>query len=173
MSSQEPTEEQLRAYEEELSRVTSTQIAIQAAASLLSIGGRRLGLAEGHEQERDLDQVRDAIDGVRALMPIIERRLAAVEVRQLREALSQLQMGYTRLVQAAPAADGAEQGASGQGAPSSAGPDAGQPGSGAAEQPASGAAEQPASGASGQAPKGDEQGRGPAETSGRLWVPGR
>lgn len=152
MTSQQPTEEQIKAYEEELSRITSAQIAVQAAASLLSIGGHRLGYGEGHEQQRDLNQVRDAIDGVRALMPIVERRLAAAEARQLREALSQLQMGYAQLVQA--------------------------------DSPQAGGADQPNADASEQAPEGErsstqqpqedsKQGPGPAESSGRLWVPGR
>lgn len=157
MSSEGPTEEQLRAYEEELSRVTSTQIAVQAAASLLNIGGRRLGLMEGHEQERDLDQVRDAIDGVTALMPILERRLAAIEVRQLREALSQLQMGYARLIQAERPQGDATQGEQDD----------------RQQQPQQGGAREGGAQQGGAEQGGAQQGPGPAESSGRLWVPGR
>jgi hypothetical protein len=158
----QPTEEELRAYEEELSRITSTQLVIQAAASLLNVGGRRLGLAEGFDHERDLDQVCDAIDAVKALLPILERRMPAAQTRPLRDALSQLQMAYARLSHAAPATA----------APSAP--------AGAPEQPSVPA--QPAaetSGASGSAsdtqPAGDasQPGPGPAESSGRLWVPGR
>lgn len=98
-SPQQPTEQQLReAYEAELSRITSTDMMLQAAVSLLNVGGRRLGLAPSAENERDLDQVRDAIDGVRALLPILERN-APEELRPLREALSQLQLAYTREAQ--------------------------------------------------------------------------
>ncbi len=78
MSTQESTEEEMRAaYEAELARITSTDMILQTAASLLNIGGLRLGLVGGAGSsstvERDLEQVRDAIDGVRALLPILER----------------------------------------------------------------------------------------------------
>jgi len=77
----QPSEEELRAaYEAEISRVTSTDMILQAVVSLLNIGGHRLGLSSeqsstaGEAPSRDLEQVRDAIDGVRALLPILERR---------------------------------------------------------------------------------------------------
>jgi hypothetical protein len=141
------SEEELRAaYEAELSRITSADMILQSTVSLLNLGGRRLGLAPGSEGERDLEQVRDAVDGVRALLEILERSAPAQELRPLRDALSQLQMAYARAAQAG----GAE-------------PSATQP----QQPPAAGAAEtaeQPAEG---------KPGAGPAEASGRLWVPGR
>jgi hypothetical protein len=144
----QPSEEELRAaYEAEMSRISSADMILQAAVSLLNIGGYRLGLSPGDDQPaagaRDLEQVRDAIDGVRALLPILERSQPA-ELRALRDALSQLQMAYAREAgTSAPTAD-----AAGAQAPAAARPDA----------PA--ASEQPS-------------GPGPAESSGRLWVPGR
>ncbi len=165
----EPTEEELRAYEEEISRITSTQLVVQAAASLLNVGGRRLGLAEGTEQDRDLEQVRDAIDAVSALLPILERRMPAAQVRPLRDALSQLQMAYARLAQAAPAEQERSQQVPGAGQP------AGQPATpGAPGSPAAGGA-QPAPASPGSQPAQGEDpagGPGPAQRSGRLWVPG-
>lgn len=155
-----PSEDELRAaYEAELNRITSSEMIIQTAVSLLNIGGRRLGLAAGSQAERDLDQVRDAIDGVRALMPILERHMSD-ELRPLRDALAQLQMAYAREA----SAKGAEA------APAAAGP-----GAGAAEaEAAKPDAEQAPSGQPGQAPsESEEKGPGPAESSGRLWVPGR
>jgi len=156
MSAQpQPTEEEIRAYEEQLSRVTAVEIALQASASLLNVGGRKLGLAEGAEQERDLEQVRDAVDAVRALMPVLERRMSAAQARPLRDALSQLQMAYAQLVQ-------------GEGSPRSA--EEGSPASGGGQSPEhdQGSAKKPPS------PGGEEQRpAGPAESSGRLWVPGR
>jgi hypothetical protein len=155
-----PTEEELRAaYEEELRRITPADLALQATVSLLNLGGRRLGLSaapgEPPEGERDLEQVRDAIDGARALLDILERRRPS-ELRPLRDALSQLQVAYAR-----------EAGA-GQAPPSQS----------SAEQPDARAEPVPQGGA--VAPDGEEaaaegQGRrpGPAESSGRLWVPGR
>jgi hypothetical protein len=146
-----PSEEELRAaYEAELSRITSAEVILQAAVSLLNLGGRRLGLAPGAEGERDLEQVRDAIDGVKALLGILERS-APAELRPLREALSQLQMAYAREAQA----------------PSAAGPGA------QGKQPA-GQKSAPAAEGKPDAPATEAKpGAGPAEASGRLWVPGR
>jgi len=154
-ASNEPSEAELRAaYEAELSRITPAEVMLQAAVSLLNIGARRLGLTGGADPseaagaagagprpERDLDGVRDAIDGVRALLGILERT-APQELRPLRDALSQLQIAYARETQAS-------------GAPT-----------GAAQSPApTGSENAPAS--------GEEQGGpGPAQSSGRLWVPG-
>jgi hypothetical protein len=156
----EPTEEELRrAYEEELARITSTDMLLQTAASLLNIGGLRLGLVPDATVERDLDQVRDAIDGVRALLPILERH-SLPQLRPLRDALSQLQMAYTREVQSA--TEEAAPPAAGEGAPTAAAPTA-------AEQPAAPKPRQPPA----AKPADGESGPGPAESSGRLWVPGR
>jgi hypothetical protein len=130
---------------------------VQTAVSLLNIGGRRLGLAPGSQAERDLDQVRDAIDGVRALMPILERHMSE-ELRPLRDALAQLQMAYAR-----------EASATGAEAP----PAKAGPGESAAEATKP-VGERAPSGQPGQeSPGGEQKGPGPAEASGRLWVPGR
>lgn len=156
----EPTEEELRrAYEEELARITTSDMLLQTAASLLNIGGLRLGLVPDATVERDLEQVRDAIDGVRALLPILERH-SLPQLRPLRDALSQLQMAYTREVQSV-TEDAAPTAAEG-GAPAASAPTADeQPAAPKSQQPP---AAEPAEGASGP---------GPAESSGRLWVPGR
>ncbi|MHB2000015.1 MAG: hypothetical protein ACYCSI_07510 [Solirubrobacteraceae bacterium] len=181
--SSEPTEEQLRAYEEELSRLSSVEIAVQAAASLISIGGRRLGLAGGGEAERDLEQVRDAIDGARALMPILERRMPAAQVNHLKGALSQLQMGYARVAQLAPAGASAGGDAPGETAaatdPGAADRADGVCAADRADAATSGGIAERGDAERGGAPgAGDEErarenGPGPAEASGRLWVPGR
>lgn len=155
----QPNEEELRAaYEAELNRITSSEMIIQTAVSLLNIGGRRLGLAAGSQAERDLEQVRDAIDGVRALMPILERHMSD-ELRPLRDALAQLQMAYAR---EAGAAGGPQAAATGEQRPAS------------DDQAAKAGAGRAPAGQSGEAPPGEEsKGPGPAEASGRLWVPGR
>ncbi len=158
------SEQELRAaYEAEMQRMTSADMLLQATVSLLNIGGYRLGLAapgqgtQPSEGVRDLEQVRDAIDGTRALLPILERR-SPEELRPLRDALSQLQMAYAREAgaQPAPAQPGVD---------AAPGPDAGQaPGPGAADA---------GPGAEGKAAQSTPPGPGPAESSGRLWVPGR
>jgi hypothetical protein len=166
----EPSEQELRAaYEAELSRISSADMMLQAAVSLLNVGGYRLGLggAPGAPAaaDRDLEQVRDAIDGVRALMGILERRIPQ-ELGPLRDALSQLQMAYAREAQAGgatvqPGAGGETQG--------EASPDAQRPGG--VDPAATGRtrpAEQPSQPAAGESPGAP----GPAQSSGRLWVPG-
>ena len=167
---------QRAAEEAQLAAMTSTDMMLQASVLLLNIGGRRLGLAPpsaspeelaAARADRDLDQVRDAIDAVRGLLGVLERTVAD-ELRPLRDALSQLQMAYAREVQSAGASAGAAAGEQDErlraagGAAAAAGKPASAPPEGV-EEPAS------------TPPKGDEdqRGPGPAESSGRLWVPGR
>jgi len=149
-SASAPSEEELRAaYEAEMSHITSADMVLQAAVSLLNIGGYRLGLApppdrpaagagsDAGAQARDLEQVRDAIDAVRGLLPILERRRPG-ELRPLRDALSQLQMAYAREA-------------------------------GVAEKGEDVTRTQSPSPSEPQSPSQP----GPAQSSGRLWVPGR
>jgi len=152
----EPSEAELQAaYEAELSRISSADMMLQATVSLLNIGRLRLGarVAQAGEGESggagavDLEQVRDAIDGARALLSMLDRRFPK-ELGPLRDALSQLQLAYAR---EAGAAAGAQ-------AP-------------AAEAGEQGPGESASAGEGGEKP--EPQGPGPAEASGRLWVPGR
>jgi hypothetical protein len=127
------SEAELRAaWEEQMRTITAADVIVQTAVSLVNLAGRRLGLAAGTETERDLPQVRDAIDAVRGLLPVLERSEPAETLGPLRDAVSSLQMEYAKLV-AAPAQQ--------------------PPGDGEEPGPA-------------------EDGPGPAQASGRLWVPG-
>ncbi|HTA33296.1 MAG TPA: hypothetical protein VK721_07715 [Solirubrobacteraceae bacterium] len=172
----EPTEDELRAaYEAELSRLTTTDMIAQTAVSLLNLGARRLappGEDPARPSERDLDQARDAIDAVRALLEILERRIPQ-ELRPLREALSRLQMAYARELSASPTqtAPTTQPTPAGTGAPTP--PSAEPTDAGPSGEPAAGGAARAEAGDS--APDAGEQppGPGPAESSGRLWVPGR
>lgn len=144
-SAAQPTEEEMRAaYEAELSRITTGDMILQSAASLLNIGGLRLGLVKDAPVQRDLGQVRDAIDAVRALLPIIERH-EPEQMRPLRDALAQLQMAYTHEVQSSQTTAPAQSMA-------------------APAEPKAAPAEPKQEG---------PPGPGPAESSGRLWIPGR
>jgi len=138
MSQQEPrqpTDEELAAaYEAQLKQIRVEDVLIQTLVSLLNLGGRKAGLGVGgvpNEEERDPEQVRQAIEGVRALLPIVEPLLGQ-DAMQIREALSQLQLAYTKI--------------------------------------AGGEAPAPQPTAEEQA-NPDEP--GPAQSSGRLWVPGQ
>jgi hypothetical protein len=164
-----PSEEELRAaYEAELDRITSAEVMLQTVVSLLNLGMRRMGIMAGPRQggapepapgPPDLQQASDAIEGVRALLDVLERRMPG-ELGQLREALSQLQIVYAREARAAGAGAGADK-AAGEDAAREAADKPGEPpsaGQGAEGDPAAG-----------QGPRRP----GPAEASGRLWVPGR
>lgn len=153
----QPSDEEMRAaYEAELNRITSSEMILQTAVSLLNIGGRRLGLGSpptadsptAAGSERDLEQVRDAIDGASALLPILERRMPR-ELGPLRDAIAQLQVGYAREAQSS----------------SNTTPDAPQAPP-AEPRKAAEKHEKPTEGE-------QQQGQGPAQASGRLWVPGR
>jgi hypothetical protein len=143
MSQQQPSEEEIRAaMEAEMARVRVDDVVLQAVVSLVNLGARRAGLAPGTEGERDLAQVKTAIDAATALVPVIEQT-SPEQGKAIRDAISQLQMAYAQ-------ASGGAGGTPAEGE---------QPGG---EAPA----EEP------QQPQG-EQGQGPAQKSGRLWIPGQ
>ncbi|MFZ1154026.1 MAG: hypothetical protein WAN93_03890 [Solirubrobacteraceae bacterium] len=159
----QPSEEEMRAaYEAELNRITSSEMILQTAVSLLNIGGRRLGLAPTPSSppaaaERDLEQVRDAIDGASALLPILERRMPR-ELGPLRDAVAQLQVAYAREAQSAGSASGSSASTSSTTSTTPPAPPAEQATPSEQQEPPT---------------EGEQQGPGPAQASGRLWVPGR
>jgi hypothetical protein len=126
----QPSEEEIRALEAELEKLTVDDVLLQTIVTLINLGARKAGMAEG--QEADLPQVKQAIDAARALLPIVEPRHGEA-LGPVKDALSRLQMAYVQ-----------QQGGQAQEPP---------------EEPP--AQEKPA-----EAP-------GPAQQSGRLWVPGQ
>ena len=134
------SEEELRAayaaqLEEQMRQLHVEDVVVQTIVTLINLAGRKAGMAPGTEGERDLGQLRMAIDASRALLPLIEAELGP-DAGQIRNALSQLQMAYAQLAQ--------EGGGEGGG---------GGPEGGPSDEP--------------------PQGPGPAQSSGRLWVPGQ
>ena len=92
----QPSEEELRAaYEAEVKKLRVEDVVIQTVVTLVNLGGRKAGLAPGTEDERDLDQLRVAIDAARALLPLVEAELGP-DAAQVRDALSQLQMAFAQ-----------------------------------------------------------------------------
>ena len=126
----QPSEEEIRALEAELERLSVDDVLLQTIVTLINVGARKAGLAEG--QETDLPQVKQAIDAARALLPIVEPRHGEA-LGPVKDALSRLQMAYVQ-----------QQGGQAQEAPK--------------EPPAQ---------------EKTAEGRGPAQQSGRLWVPGQ
>jgi hypothetical protein len=111
MSQREPDEAELRAaLEEQMRRITVQDVLIQTVVTLINLGGRRLGLAGPPEQagEKDLEQARLAIEGARALVPLLPQE----DLGPVRDALAQLQVAY---VQESQAAEGSGQGAKDEG----------------------------------------------------------
>ena len=123
----QPSEEEIAALEAELEKLTVDDVLLQTIVTLLNLGARKAGLAEG--SQADLPQVKQAIEAARALLPLLEPEHAEA-LGPVRDALSRLQMAYVQK--------------SGGDAP-------------APEEP--------------QDP--DNPGPGPAQSSGRLWVPGQ
>jgi hypothetical protein len=138
------SEEQLRQIEAEMERITVDDVLLQTLVTLLNLAARKAGLASppGEGPPPDLEQMRQAIDGARAILPLVEQRHAD-QLGPVRDTLSQLQMAYSQL--------------RGQGGGGPGGGDAGGEGGG------------------GGTPKEPEkpEGPGPAQSSGRLWVPGQ
>jgi hypothetical protein len=139
VSQQEPDEAELRAaLEEQMKRISVHDVLIQTVVTLINLGGRRLGLAGPPEEagETDVDQAFLAIEGARALAPLLpEEQLGPV-----RDALSQLQMAYVQITQGQ-GAEGRGQGAGGEGAAAPEGSDPAPAPSTAAPDPSSDEAE--------------------------------
>jgi hypothetical protein len=133
-----PTEEELRAaYEAEIKKIRVDQVLLEHVVTLINLGMRRTGLAAGTEEERDVEQVRTAIDAIRAQLPLLERT-AGDKIGPIRDALSQLQLAFVKI-------------------------------GGAQEAPAG-----PETGAQAESPPQPQPGEaGPAQRSGKLWVPGQ
>jgi hypothetical protein len=166
----QPSEEELRAaYEAEIKKIRVEQILLEQLVTLINLGMRRTGLQPGTEDERDPGQVRVAIEGVRALLPLVEEGVGAEQTAAIRQALSQMQMAYVRIGGQDPSA--VDAGAPSQpGEPAPGAPTAG-PGGMAPDGPPAGATGEPE--VAGPQP-GEEAGPGgPAQRSGRLWVPGQ
>src|ERR671916_1862726 len=111
MSQQEPNEEELRAaLEEQMRHIRVEDVLLQTIVTLINLGARRLGLTGGEGEELQPEQARLAIDGARALVPLVPEQEAA----PIRDALSQLQMAYVQQQGAGSGEQGAEQAAPAQ-----------------------------------------------------------
>jgi hypothetical protein len=150
VSTQDPqqpqfSDEELRAIEAEMQKITVDDVLLQTIVTLLNVGARKAGLASppparGRDEvggeasgrdrppEPDLEQVRQAVDGARALLPLVEPRHKD-QLGPVRDALSRLQIFYAQR--------------------SGGHPPAAEPAKQKEDPPA------------------------PAQSSGRLWVPGQ
>ena len=97
MSQPEFTEEELRQLEAEMERITVDDVLIQTTVTLLNLAARKAGLGapDGEQATADWDQVRQAIEGARALLPLLESRHAE-QLGPVRDTLARLQMVYAQ-----------------------------------------------------------------------------
>lgn len=97
MSQQEPNEEELRAaLEEQMRHVRVEDVIVQTVVTLINLGARRLGLTGEQGDEADPAQAQLAIDGARALMPMLPEH---EQLAPIRDALSQLQVAFVQKAQ--------------------------------------------------------------------------
>jgi hypothetical protein len=148
----EPTEEELRAaYEAQIKQVRVEHVVLEHVVTIANLGLRRTGLAPGTEDERDPEQVRLAIDAIRALLPLLEASMPE-QAAQIKDALSQLQFAFVKI-----GGGGAAEAESAVGSE--------QP------QPEPAQPEPRTQPTQPEAPASEEA--GPAQRSGRLWIPGQ
>lgn len=146
--SQEPTEEEVRAYVEQLREADAADLVVQAYTML----------GTGAEVKLGRPDARVLIDAMAGVVQAAGRSLPEQLVSQLATGVGQLQSAQVQAEQHVAAGDGAQDGAGAPGAPAAAGP-AVQPTPAAPD----GGAERPRTEPAPPAPN-------PAD---RLWIPGR
>jgi hypothetical protein len=92
---QQPDEEELRRrVEEQLRSIRVQDLLLESVVSLINLTARRIA----KEDERDLEQARLGIEAVRAVVDLLDDEQA----KQVRAALSEVQMLYARQAPGAP-----------------------------------------------------------------------
>jgi hypothetical protein len=81
--------ELLKQLEEELKTLKVSDVLVQTLYTVSSLGYRRLT-----EPDRDLEQARLAIEGLRALLPVLEGSVAEELVRDFKQVTANLQLAY-------------------------------------------------------------------------------
>ncbi len=97
--SEVPGEEQerlARDLAEELRKLRVEDVLVNTLMHVSSIGYRRLGVTVDTVEERDLDQVRLAIETMRALTPVLERFVPGELVRDFNSSVANLQLAYAK-----------------------------------------------------------------------------
>ena len=89
---QPASEEEMRArLEEQVRKLRVQDLMVESVVSVLNLTARRIA----KEDERDLDQARVGIDAIRAWIDLVPEEAA----KQIRPALSELQMLYAQAVE--------------------------------------------------------------------------
>ncbi len=95
----ELTEEELRALiEQEMEKITVSEILGSAAMELIRQAYRRMGLPETvNLKYKDLEQASLAIDALMGILAAMEKKVPAEKISSYRSTLANLQMNYARL----------------------------------------------------------------------------
>jgi hypothetical protein len=103
MTKPEFSEEELRQLEAEMERISVDDVLIQTTVTLLNLAARKAGLGAPPDQAPppDWEQVRQAIEGARVLLPLLESRHAE-QLGPVRDTLARLQMVYAQRAGGAP-----------------------------------------------------------------------
>lgn len=90
MAEQPPNDEQLiQQLEQELKKLKVADLLVQTLYTVSSLAYRKLS-----EEDRDLDQVRLAIEALRALAPVLEGSVGDDVLRDFKQVTSNLQLAY-------------------------------------------------------------------------------
>jgi hypothetical protein len=111
----DPGDEQVAKHlADELKRLRVEDVLINMLVTVSSVGYRRLGATPDTAEDRDLDQVRLAIETMDAITPVLERFVPAQLVADFRSSVSHLKLAYAQAIKTGePAADPGGDGADG------------------------------------------------------------
>ncbi len=107
--SEVPSEEQARLARElaeQLRNLRVEDVLVNTLMHVSSIGYRRLGATAETRDDRDLDQVRLAIETMRALTPVLGRFVPGELVRDFNASVANLQLAYANAATEARATGG-------------------------------------------------------------------
>jgi hypothetical protein len=81
---------------EELAKLRVEDVLVGALIQVSSLGYRRLGLTDETKDDRDLEQVRLAIETMRALIPVLENVVPEELIRDFTQSVANLQLAYAK-----------------------------------------------------------------------------
>jgi hypothetical protein len=100
MAEQEPSEAEMaefaRQMQEQLRSLTAAELLSQTGITLVNVAAARLGMVDGTPDD-DLAEARAAIDGLAALLPVLEQHVPGPLLDELRAGLAQLRLAYVEL----------------------------------------------------------------------------
>jgi hypothetical protein len=100
MAEHEPSEAEMaefaRQMQEQLRTLTASELLSQTGITLVNVAAARLGMVDGTADD-DLGEARAAIDGLAALLPVLEQQAPGPLLDELRAGLAQLRLVFVEL----------------------------------------------------------------------------